>query len=356
MTTYRTVVFVGLLALAGPSPAAAQTGRDSAKAIFERVMTAASAPAGQLAVANGDTIALRATWGKWDDAGLRPVTDTSLFRIGSISKLLTATAAALLWESGRLDLDEPIDRLVPEVVGSHGRVTPRLLGGHLGGIRHYLGRDFTRTPQRWSDVTGALVIFAPDSLTSPPGTRYLYSSYGYNLLGAAVQRAAKADYREVVHTLVTGPLGLRRTHAQRSDSVAAETAAAFMFDGQTARPAAAPDLSDRWPSGGFLSTAEELARFGVTATSPPYLSPRVRDLLFSPMQIDGKSTGVGFGWRVGRDSKGRTVYHHGGASVGGRAMLMVWPAERLAVAMTTNLGGARYGEAEVMSIGEALLP
>jgi serine beta-lactamase-like protein LACTB, mitochondrial len=69
-------------------------------------------------------------------------------------------------------------------------------------------------------------------------------------------------------------------------------------------------------------------------------------------------TGVGFGWRVAKDSSGRTVYHHGGAVQGGRAMVMVWRDQRLAVAITTNLspGARQVTERDAMALGSLFLP
>lgn len=336
--------------------ALSQAGPDSARALFVRLMERVAAPGGQLVVLRGGEAVVVARYGHRDSARVIPVTDTTLFRIGSISKLLTATAAARLWDSGRLDLDAPVERLVPEAVMTGGRVTPRLLAGHLGGVRHYLSKDFARPERHWGTVPAALATFAGDSLAATPGTRYLYSSYGYNLLGAAVERAAGLDFRLAVHQLVTGPMGLKRTHAQRTDSVASEVA--WSFDPGPAEPkaVAATDLSDRWPSGGFLSNATEVAQFAAATIASTLLSARIRQLLFTPMTIDGRSTGVGFGWRVGSDPKGRTIYHHGGNSSGGRAMVVAWPAERLVVAITTNLGSARFGEPDAMAIGAALLP
>ncbi len=351
----RFFLLVDFAVATGPRLAAGQTPRDSAQRLFVQTMKNAAVPAGQLAVLTPDRTLLTLTYGTWDSAGTRPVTDTTLFRVGSISKLYTATAAALLWHAGKFDIDSPVDKLVPEFVAGGGRVSPRLLAGHLGGVRHYLGKDFVRPPRHYNSAIEALEIFATDSLANVPGTTYLYSSYGYNLLGVAAGRAAGADYRQLVRSLVTGPMGLQRTHPQRSDSVTGEVAwAATLGSDGVARWSEHPDLSDRWPSGGFLSTAEEVARLGLRVSSDA-LPAEVRALLFTPSRLAGKSTGVGFGWRVGKDAAGRTVYHHGGNSDGGRAMLMVWPEAGIAVAMTSNLTSARFGEAEAMAIGAVFL-
>ena len=352
---FRHLTFLTALLFA-PSVSVAQDPADSARALFVDRMTSLNVPGAQLVVMRGDETVLAVEWGRADSARQRPVTAATLFRVGSISKLFTATAAALLWERGQLDIDGPVDRLVPEFKPGSGRITPRLLAGHLAGVRHYIGRDFAVAPRGWRDVIGPLSLFAADSLQHLPGAKYLYSSFGYNLLGAVIQRAGGKDFRALVADLVTAPMGLRLTHAHRADSGGGAVAAGFgPGSNQTIELASATDLSDRWPSGGYLSTAGELARFGVASVKGPNLSKRVRELLFTPMNIDGLSTGVGFGWRVGKDTHQRVVYHHGGSSVGGRAMVVVWPDAALAVAITTNLTGARFGEAEAIAIGELLL-
>jgi serine beta-lactamase-like protein LACTB len=285
-----------------------------------------------------------------------PVTHETRFRIGSLSKLLTATAAAILWERGVLDLDSPAQSLVPEFTARHA-VTPRQLAGHIGGVRHYVTSDFMRPPARYDDVVATLGIFSADSLIASPGTRYHYSSCGYNLLGATIQRAAREEYRALVSRLVLGPFGLGGVVAERSDSVIGNASRGYEpVTGGPPRPTARTDLSDRWPSGGWLGTATDLARFADGSVRGSLLSTRVRELLFTAMRTaDGASTNVGFGWRIGADSSGRVVYHHGGASVGGRAMLMVWRDQPLAIAITTNVSNARISEADAMRLGRMLL-
>lgn len=284
----------------------------------------------------------------------RAVTTDTRFRIGSISKLLTAGAAALLWQEGRLDLDAPVRRYVPEYGIADPGVTPRRLAGHIAGVRHYVPGDFTRAPQRFTDVIDAVALFARDSLRSAPGTTYLYSSFGYNLLGAVVQRAAGKPFDAYLRESLLDPLGLEAIIPERSDSAIPDLAAGYARqpDG-TLRTEPRTDLSDRWPSGGYLASAYDIAYMGALYHHSSHLNERGHDLLVTPMQTaDGRSTGVGFGWRIGTDAKGRVVYHHGGASVGGRAMLVVWRDVPLAVAITTNLSGARITEADAMALGE----
>jgi CubicO group peptidase (beta-lactamase class C family) len=224
-------------------------------------------------------------------------------------------------------------------------------------VRHYLGKDFARPATRYDGVVPTLDIFRSDSLVARPGTRYHYTSYGYNLLGAAIERAANEEYRALVARLVLRPLGLPGVVAERSDSAIANISRGYdPVRGGAPRLANRTDLSDRWPSGGWLATATDIATFAEASVRGPFLSNRIRTLLFTPMlTADGTSTKVGFGWRVGTDSSGRVVYHHGGASTGGRAMLMVWRDHPLTIAITTNVSNAPISEADAMLLGRLVL-
>ncbi len=337
----------------------AQSPRDTVRALFEARMRELGIPGAQLAVIRDGRLLLTVNYGQADIAGRVPVTDTTRFRVGSLSKLFTAAAAARLWSQHRLDIDAPATTLVPEFVAGTSGVTARRLAGHIGGVRHYVGKDFTRPPQRFPTVIDALVLFATDSLVNAPGTRYLYSSFGYNLLGAMVERAAKEDFRRYVETTLITPLGLTRTMYERADSAIAGVTDGFDPDsGGRWRLGNRSDLSDRWPSGGMMSTAIDLARMADASVRGSFFSPAERALFFTSMKRDdGAETGVGFGWRIGKDSAENVIYHHGGAVQGGRAMLMTWRDHPIAVAITTNLTaqGRQVTERDAMAIGKLVL-
>ena len=114
------------------------------------------------------------------------VPDRTLFRIASISKPLTATAMAVLMEQGKLHPDSSIHYYLPRFPRKKFRPTIRQVAGHLGGIRHYRGNE-NLSNVAYKDVTSGLAIFQNDTLMHRPGSGYLYSSYGYNLLGAVVE-------------------------------------------------------------------------------------------------------------------------------------------------------------------------
>jgi len=113
------------------------------------------------------------------------VTPLTKFRIGSVSKPITAVAMAALVEDGKLDLDAPIQRYVPGYPDKGTPITARELAGHLAGIRHYRGDEFLSN-RHYANVTEPLAIFANDTLLSRPGEKYNYSTYGFVVLSAVI--------------------------------------------------------------------------------------------------------------------------------------------------------------------------
>ena len=301
-------------------------------------------PGAAVAVVAGGALVWSEGFGLADVEQRVPVTRRTRFRIGSVSKLLASAAAVKLAEDGRVDLDAPVQRYVPTFPAHPGPpVTLRLLAGHLAGIRGYRADDFA--PGRNIDLTvypstdSALAIFRGDSLVAPPGTAYRYSTFGYTLLGAAVEGAAGEAYPAALHRLVLAPLGLAATVPDRWDALVPDRTRFYGYAGpDAARVNESPVFpSYKWAGGGMLSTADDLARFGAALLRPGFFTAASLRALLTPQRTaDGTHTGVGLGWRVGTDLAGRTVYHHAGTIEGGRSVLLVWPAEGVVIALLTN--------------------
>ena len=175
-------------------------------------------PGFAIAVAVDGRIVWSEAFGYADLEAHRQTTPATQFRIGSVSKPLTATAIAQLFETGKLDLDAPVQRYVPSFPEKSAPITTRLVGGHLAGIRHYQGGEFTLN-RHFATVTEGLSIFANDTLLFPPGTRFSYSSYGFNLLGAVVEGASREDFLAYMSRHVFKPLHMTSTAPDRNDSL-----------------------------------------------------------------------------------------------------------------------------------------
>jgi CubicO group peptidase (beta-lactamase class C family) len=298
-------------------------------------------PGVQVAVAVNGTLVWSEAFGYADLEHRLPVTAATEFRIGSVSKPLTAAAVMLLSEQGKLDLDAPIQRYVPSFPDKGYPVTTRELAGHLAGIRHYRDGEFLLN-RHFTTVVDGLAIFKDDSLLFPPGTKYSYSSYGWNLISAAVEGASREPFLSYMALHVLRPLRMSHTAPDRTDSLIPDRTRFYERDSAGKYVIAPPvDNSYKWAGGGFLSTAEDLVTFGSALLAPGFLKSGSLELLFTSQRTNaGAVTGYGIGWGVGRDSLGHRLAAHAGSAVGGQAGLAVDRDSHVVIAVLANLSNA----------------
>lgn len=307
----------------------------------ESIRRANQIPAMAVAVIDGDRIVWIEGFGAPPD---------SLFRIGSVSKLLTASALVRLAGEGVVDLGAPVTRYVSNAPANG--LTLLHLARHLGGIRHYGRGDFINMKE-YPSVTASLEKFIKGTPLALPGEKYIYSSYGYNLIGASIEAASGRPFQRTLTEAVLAPWKMRDTVAFPDEQQRKRVTVFYNRGSDGVTEAGAVDLSDRIPSGGYLSTAGDLARFLIGTMALPEAQ---KELLWtSGRTTAGEETGVGFSWRIGRDEGGRTFVHHGGQAVGGRAFVLLYPAERLGVVLLANLSFAPFNEVAAGEIAQRFL-
>lgn len=307
-------------------------GRDEIVDLLEREPL----PAVSVAVMHRSALVWTAAFGDADRESRLRATPQTRLRVASISKPLTSAALGRLVERGQLDLDAPVRELVPEYPDQGHPITVRQLAAHLSGIPHYEEQDLVNRVH-YRDVIHALDKFKDRPLLSVPGERFSYSSFGWNLLGAVIQRAAGMDFLEYMQREVFEPAGMTDTEADRSEVPIPQRARFYETqpDG-TVVDAPAVDNSDLWAAGGFLSTAEDLVRFGDAMLAGSLLLPATVDVLWETQQTtSGEDTGYGLGWRWSR-LEGHREVGHDGSHIGCTGRLMILPDDDLVLAMLTN--------------------
>jgi CubicO group peptidase (beta-lactamase class C family) len=263
-----------------------------------------------------------------------PVLPATRIRIGSVSKPLTSVGLALLVERGKLDLDAPVQKYVPDFPDHGAVVTPRMLAGHLSGIRNYRGTEAVSNPPV-PNLRVGLKVFEADPLESAPGTKFSYASYNWNVLGVVMESAANQEFLSFMEEHVLRPLGLEDTVPDRSDAPVPRRARCYEV-GPSGEflPAPRRDFSSLWPAGGFLSSADDMVRFGSALMRPGFLRAESLDLLFTSQKTAaGKPTNYGVGWMTVQGLR-----LHGGDSMGGTAVLLTHPSSRTVVAFAANGG------------------
>ena len=286
----------------------------------------------------------------WADIEQEVHVDTdSKFRVGSVSKPMTAALLALIYEEGAIDLDAPIQTYVPSFPEKRQPITTRQLAGHTAGIRHYDGGNvYTDSTEflnadYYETVLDSLEFFKDDPLLFEPGTSYFYSSYGWNLISAVIEGATNADFLAQMTTRVFEPLNMKNTAADQNRHLISHRVRPYFMD-ENGEFVNAPyaDNSYKWAGGGFLSTASDLVSFGFAHLSAGFLTAETITLLHTSQRtLDGIETGYGIGWTISQDEAGRTVVGHGGGSVGGTTQLSMYPEHQVVIAMISNLSDAK---------------
>ncbi|MBI4540852.1 MAG: beta-lactamase family protein [Gemmatimonadetes bacterium] len=332
------------------------------RTLLSALMEEQGIPGLSVAVAVGGEIVWSEGFGYANVEHRIPVTPITKFRSGSIAKAMTGTGLAVLVERGQIDLDAPVRKYVPQWPEKHPTITIRQLAGHLSGIRHYdpQGEEFFNK-KRYTDLVDALEYFKDNALLFQPGSKYSYSSYGFNLLGMAMQRAGGKPYVILMHENVFEPLGMRSTVGDHSDTIIAYRVSFYERSGggssyhtrktgwnskeRTLLNGPFADNSYKHPGGGFLTTPEDLVRLGSAILQPGFLKAQTLALLLTPMRTAaGEETGYGMGWRIAKDERGHRTIGHGGGAVGGTSSLVVYPDQKVVVAIQVNLTDVEYGE------------
>jgi len=313
-------------------------------------------PAASVAVLHEDDVDAAAS-GVLNLATGVEATDDSLFQIGSITKVWTATLVMQLVDEGRIELEAPVRRYLPgfrvadEAVSE--AVTIRHLLTHTSGID---GDHFVDTGRGGDYLERYVETCAELPQVHPLGATMSYCNTGYTILGRVLEVVTDTVWDDLLRTRLVEPLGLTHTATLPEDVLRFRAAIGHIQPpGQELRPAPAWGLPrTAGPAGAICSTATELLGFaalhlrdGLGADGTRLLSEesaramRERLVEVPTGGIDESEAHWGLGWSVYTWS-GRTVVGHDGGTIGQAAFLRVVPDSNAAVALLTN-GGDAYG-------------
>ncbi len=317
--------------------------RSQIEAAVSRFMASTHLPGVSVAVVENGEYEWGAGFGIADLENNAPASEHTLFRLASISKPLTATAAMQLWERGQLDLDAPVQKYCPVFPQKPWPITTRQVMGHLGGIRHYKSGgqndpEGGNTKHFDNPIQAGLDFFKDDPLVAQPGTHFHYSTQGYTLVGCVIEGASGTRYLDFMRQNVFVPAGMERTQADdRFAVIPYRTRFYHKTDAGTVQNADFLDSSYKIPGGGWLSSAEDMARFEVAILSDKLIKRATRDLMWTPLTpSDGSSDTYGLGWGAGSED-GISTFGHTGGQQGTSTAFVIAPAQRAGVVVLTNM-------------------
>lgn len=292
----------------------------------------------------GDAMIWSKGFGYADIENQIPV-DPSLtkFRIGSVSKTLTAAAMGDLMVKDRLDPDTIVQTYVPDFPKKEYEITVRQVAGHTAGIRHYRGIEFMSS-KLFKTIDEGLAIFEDDPLLFEPGTQYSYSSYGWNLISAVIEGASEEDFLGYMKQYVFDLLEMNNTVPEWTNQEIPNLTTFYVPDGDGNSVAPYVDNSYKWAGGGFVGTTEDLIKFGKAYLNFDYQPERVHKDLMTPLTLsDGESTNYGMGWRTWIHN-GNTWVGHSGGSVGGSTMFLINKEHQMVIAYTINRSSVGFDD------------
>jgi len=177
-----------------------------------------------------------------------------------------------------------------------------------------------------------------------PGSKFSYSSYGFNLLSAVIEGASGEDFLPFIQREVFSALGMTLTCPDKNDSIIVNRTSFYQLNSlNTINNAPYVDNSYKWAGGGFISTTMDLVRFGEAHLMPGFLSANtLKELTTTQVLHNGNETGYGIGWgTTNRNQLQR--FGHGGGSVGGITQFQIYPEEKAIIVLLSNSSNTNYG-------------
>lgn len=334
-----------------PSPAPRRTAVErrapkirALEKVVREELEATRTPGAAVAVIAGDRLIYARGFGTTSVETGAPVTSSTLFRLGSTTKMLTGAAMVALAEQGKIRLDAPIGERVPGLPPRLSRLTPHRLLSNSAGVA-----DFAAPLVSHDDAALATMVrgWTDEVLFGEPGRVYSYSSPGFWLAGHVLEQAGGKPYADMMDELVFAPAGMTRTTLRPLMAMTHPLALGHQVQGEQAaviRPAF--DNVAMWPAGSVYSSAEDLARFVLALFSRGELDGRqvlpsslLATLSGQYVAMPGEPD-VHYGYGLlNFEQRGVRVIMHGGFSRGYGSMIQMVPAHGFAVIVLTNRSG-----------------
>jgi D-alanyl-D-alanine carboxypeptidase len=339
------------LALAILAQAAAQTSSQLSDEtgtqidqIARQVLESTGVPSASVAVVKDGALVYTHAYGNARLEPSTPATAEMRYKIGSISKQFTATAILMLTEQGKLSLDDPVSRFVPDLTRAK-EVTIRQLLSHTSGYQDYWPQDYV-PPFMLTPITAdqILTLWARKPLDFDPGTKWQYSNTNYVIAGVIVEKASKTPLLRFLSSHIFEPLGMQSVVNIDQDHLADTDPTGYMrYSLGPLR--AAPREGKGWlfAAGELAMPVTDLAKWDIAMMNQRLLKPSS----FQEMEKDvllknGTATGYGLGITV-RNQAGHRMLEHGGEVSGFTAENVVFPDDHSAIIVLTNQDAVSAG-------------
>jgi CubicO group peptidase (beta-lactamase class C family) len=342
MNYKSTVLALALIAASAPVEAGGidERQRLAIDQLVDSVATAARLPSAVVLIDEGGQTIYQRTIGHADLENHVPATLDSVYGMGSITKSVTALAIAQLVEAGRVDLDSPVTRYLPDYKGPGGVATIRQLLTHSSGIPNYtneipgIRKGLERTAY---DRNQMVAFFADRPLNFAPGTLFSYSNSGYYLLGLVIEATSGTDYYEYLRRNVFEPLGMTHTYSGDFAEVIPRRARGYALTQNGFANAPPWHYLVPFAAGSLFSTAGDIVKYRRGVFRSSSISPAVRATLLQTSTLTGGAmNSYSAGGLILSTFEGRDKISHSGDIWGYASNHAYYPAQDLTIVLMTN--------------------
>lgn len=306
---------------------------DSIDAFVTAEMERQHIPGLSVAVVRGGRVLQARGYGRADVDRDEPVTPETVFKIGSVSKQFLASGIMLLAQDGRLSVDDPVSKHLPGTPAAWSGITLRHLLTHTSGVIRE-GPAFSATVEQPDSIVVQSAYAAP--LQFPTGSKWQYCNVCYFALADIIARTSGMSWDAFFAQRVFAPQGMASTRTTTREAIPRSAVGYAWRDGKYVPTQQFVPLR---PSGAFVSTVLDLAKWDAVLYRDDVLTRASRDAMWTPVRLsDGTSRPYGFGWEL--DSlDGHRGTSHGGSLPGFRAEMARFPDDSLTVIVLANGDG-----------------
>ena len=325
-------LFLAALIASVIAPVVAQA--DKADDLIKLQMEKQHIPGLALAVVQNGKVIKTAGYGQANLENNVPVSDRTIFEIGSMTKQFTASAIMLLVQDGKLALDDKISRYLEGTPESWKEITIRHLLSHTSGIKNQHGVNAMDKPR---DETIKLVSAPP--LEAKPGDKWNYCNTGYFLLGYIIETVSGKSYWDFLDQRIFKPLDMTVTRNSDPQIVILNRARGYTYAEKGYRNGPIIRSSEGWAAGSLVSNVLDLAKWDAALYSDKILTTASRNTMWTETRFnDGKPFPYGLGWFV-QKPKGHLLIEHGGNTGAFSTTISRFVEDKLTVIVLTNRAG-----------------
>ena len=317
---------------------------EKANSIFEDIITNSKIVGFSASVVRNDSVLWKKNYGFSNLKRKVSFTNTTLTRTASISKPMTAIAVMQLLEKGKIKLEDPIQKYIPDFpLKKEGAFTIQNLLSHSSGISGYGSPEEYQSKQEFKTLQEAVNVFKDRDLKFTPGVSFYYSTYGYVVLGLLIEKVSGMSYKNYMRKNIWDKAGMQNTGIEKFVYPYKNKSQLYYLNDHKLRNVKPNNLSNRAPGGGMYTTLNDMLKFGNAILTHKLIQKETFDLMTESHFIpeNDSENGYGLGWFLyGPKLDKDAIIGHSGEQLGATNQFALIPKDHITIVILTNTSGA----------------